>query len=283
MKFIIYVFFIWSGVLFCYGNEILCYSSLCPPNIFRADLYYLDPNQYDSKPEIVLILCPGVNGNGRYLVAQKIWQDFVKKHKIGLVGISFASPVDSLHEKRGYYYPELGSGKILVAGINKIFGCNTRILIYGFSGGAHFAARFTEWLPTRVIAWCSYSAMWWDSPSKSKLSPPGLIICGADDPRLGASLSYFKEGRSTGKRWSWLEIPNSGHSPNIDAEDFVRNFFSKIITMEDCPLLSEGSIWVDIETGKLVPEKIANRIPTITAWLPDCSLLEDWRNIAIIH
>lgn len=282
MKFTGLFLLIFCILSLCHGKEIFCYSLSLPPDITRADLYYLSPPKF-NKPKVVLVLCPGVNGNGRHLVAAKNWQEFVRKHNMGLVGLSFASPTSALRNKQGYYYPERGSGKILISGINKIFGRNTKIIMYGFSGGAHFTARFAEWIPARVIAWCSYSAMWWDPPLKHKMSPPGLIICGSDDQRLGASLSYFKEGRAIGRRWLWLEIPNNGHSPQAEAEEFVREYFAEIIATEKLPSLHNNSGWLDIDTGEMVTEKDAQRTPSVTAWLPNISLLKKWKQFTEAH
>ena len=43
-----------------------------------------------------------------------------------------------------------------------------------FLGGAHFASRFEEWMPEKVIAWCAYSAGWWICPPRNAAAPAGI-------------------------------------------------------------------------------------------------------------
>ena len=242
----------------------------------RADLYYIETVK---APQAVLVLAPGCNGNGKILVEHPTWQEFAKKMNIGLVGLSFASNLQDLHNGKGYYYASNGSGDILLAGINKLYKRDIPLLLYGFSGGAHFISRFVDWAPKRVIAWCAYSAMWWDNPTQSNIYPPGIIACGESDSRLGASLIYFKQGRAIGKPWLWICIPNNAHSANKKVEAFVRDYFEIIIADVGNADFSNSGIWVDIDTGRIAETYIKQLQPSITAWMPDPRLLEAWRSL----
>lgn len=246
------------------------------PSIIRADLYHVEAIR---NPKAVLVLCPGCNGNGEELVADPIWQAFAKKHNLGLVGLSFASEIKDIHNGKGYYYASNGSGKILLDGINKLFKRDLPILIYGFSGGAHFTARFVEWKPERVIAWCAYSAGWWDEPKPSDVMPPGIVACGESDDRLGASLIYFKQGRAAGKPWLWIGIPDNGHSPDRRIESFVRDYFEVILENRWKPDPTRTGLWVDIDKRSAAEMRFIRQYPSITGWLPDAKLLDIWRSL----
>jgi len=238
----------------------------------RADLFAWKAS---FRPEAALVLCPGCNGSGEELVRQHVWQEFAKKHKLGLVGLSFASDTSLLTNGRGYYHASQGSGDLLLDGIRKIYGKEVPLILYGFSGGAHFTARFVEWKPERVTAWCAYSAAWWDEPRKKSFTPPGIIACGDyDAERYGESLIYFKRGRALGKPWLWISLPRTEHSFSQQLEDFVRKYFAAVLNEK--PL--EGQ-WVDVDFKKSVSSGEADRNRSVTGWLPDERLDEDWRKI----
>ncbi len=63
----------------------------------------------------------------------------------------------------------LGSGEATVEALGRIgakLGMKPdKILIFGFSAGAHFAHGFASWKPERVKAFVAYSAGWWDEPA----------------------------------------------------------------------------------------------------------------------
>lgn len=244
----------------------------------RADLYAWKTSYH---PEAVLVLSPGVNGSGEGLIRQRAWMEFARKHKLGLVGLSFASEVSLLQNQRGYYYASQGSGQLLLDGLRKIYGKDLPLLLYGFSGGAHFTSRFEEWAPGRVIAWCAYSAGWWSPPSRNKdetegseKNPPGIVACGDQDPRYGTSLFYFKQGRALGKPWLWISLAGVGHQGSPALEDFVRDYFSEILHGNK----GHGD-WVDVDLKTKVTPSEVKQYPSITGWLPDGRLLEHWKKI----
>lgn len=246
------------------------------PGMTRADLYHVKTVR---NPKAVLVLCPGCNGNGEWLVGDSIWQDFAKKENLGLVGLSFASEIKDIHNDQGYYYASNGSGKLLLNGINKLFGRDLPVLLYGFSGGAHFTSRFVEWKPERVIAWCAYSAGWWDEPKTSDIMPPGIVTCGDNDERLGASLIYFKQGRAVGKPWLWIGIPDNGHLPERRVESFIRDYFEAILQNRERLDPTRTGLWVDIDNQSVAEMNIIRQYPSITGWLPDAKLLDIWRSL----
>lgn len=236
--------------------------------MIRADLYYANtvPN-----PKAVLVLSPGCNGSGEGLVRSSVWQEFAKQHDLGLVGLSFASPKEAIHDGTGYYYASKEAGTKLLEGIHQIYGKDLPLLLYGFSGGAHFTSAFEEWKPNRVVAWCAYSAEWWNTPQRNASNPAGIVACGENDPRLGASLIYFKQGRAAGKPWLWICIPETGHSASSQLDSFVRNYFSAILDVGE-----QRPTSVDIDQNKVATTEEVAKFPSLTGWLPSSKLFEAW-------
>ena len=246
-----------------------------PPihDLQRADLYVL---KLTEQPVGILVLSPGCNGNGKDWVQNPVWQQFAREHNLDLVGVSFASDVSLLTSGRGYYYARQGSGQLLLDGLRHIFHQDLPLILYGFSGGAHFTSRFAEWKPERVLAWCAYSAGWWDKPSSNSASPPGLVVCGDEDERYGASLMYFKQGRASEKPWLWISVPENGHSISAPVEDFVRHYFAALLRTNG---QTTSGQWVDIDfKTNAGPETIRSQ-PSVTGWLPDAKLLSEWKEV----
>lgn len=241
-------------------------------NMDRAELHYV---KTVANPRAVLILCPGCNGSGESLIRSDAWISFAKEHRLGLVGLSFSSPMPAIHDGTGYYYASKGSGEVLLKGIREIYGRDLPLLFYGFSGGAHFTSRFEQWNPSRVLTWCAYSAGWWDEPRPNAISPPGIVACGDEDPRYGASLIYFKLGRAAGKPWLWVSLPKTEHTGSPALDRFVRMYFSEILGNR-----AKNGLWVDIDRENEVSMTEAQSIPSLTGWMPSKKLFDEWRKIS---
>lgn len=234
----------------------------------RAEVFYLP---VAGKPKAILVLCPGCNENGLEMIKQQAWQDFARKENLGLMGIYFQSPISLLSVCQGYYQASKGSGKILLDSVRSIYGRNLPVLIYGFSGGAHFTTRFIAWKPDRILGWCALGAGVLDEPVQAKSSPPGIMACGADDHRLGGAMIFFKQGRVARKPWLWIEIPETGHAMSSRFDRFVRSYFASLLHRS-----SDPDAWVDIDLMKEISQEEALRNPSLSAWLPDRSLLRPW-------
>lgn len=226
--------------------------------------------------KITLVLVPGCNEDGRVFLSDSRWIDFAERNNLGLVGVTFKSPERLLKDKKGYYDTSRGSGSALISLLSKAGLSDKSLLMFGISGGAHFVSSFIEEYPSHVLAWCAQAAAWWSPVKRTNLaSPPGIVACGSEDMRLGATLSFFKTWRSLGRSLSWVEIPHVGHSRNEPFEDFVRDYFFELISRK-------GSlhVWVDLDCGELIRGKSvcpeANR-----SWLPSRRIYELWHNMMI--
>jgi hypothetical protein len=244
------------------------------PHLQRANLYV---SKLTPHPSAVLVLSPGFNGNGKEWIENPVWCTFAVKHNLALAGLSFASDGEELRQGKGYYYASQGSGQLLLDGLRREVGSDLPLLLYGFSGGAHFTSGFAEWNPKRVMGWCAYSAEWWEPPSTNESSPAGLVICGNEDERLGASLLFFEQGRALGKPWLWITVAHDGHAVSPKAEDFVRDYFASILKSKGHE--ADGR-WVDLDFKTAASHETVTQQPTLTGWLPDSQLLAEW---AMVH
>ncbi len=226
-----------------------------------------------GKPRAVMVVVPGVNCDGRTFLRERCWSEYAEKNALALVGVTFKSPIDVLKSKRGYYDVTRGSGAALLKLLKLANVGELPILLFGFSGGAHFVSNFAEAYPRRVLSWCAQSAAWWDKVKALDVSRPcGIVACGGEDVRLGASLSYFKDGRAVGRRWTWIEIPKAGHARDNRFERFVQTYFSAILTDKD----NLRPVWADLGNGDIIKgESVcaeANR-----SWMPSRSVYALWR------
>jgi hypothetical protein len=259
------------------AGEVRKFSFPLPTDMRRADVYAVETA---TTPRALLVLCPGCNGNGHDLICQAAWRRFAAENNIGLLGLSFASDESLLPDERGYYYASKGSGAILLRAVDQIYGHKIPLLLYGFSGGAHFTSRFVEWKPAEVLGWCAYSAGWWDNPLPSQKTPPGVLACGEDDgARYGATLSYFLQGRAYGKPWTWVSLAKTGHVASRDLDEFVREYFAALLACglpgkEPLPL---DACWYDNDSRERTTPQQVNQHPTLTSWLPSESVARKWR------
>ena len=243
-----------------------------PPDMERAEFYHLKTSW---KPRAVLVLCPGCNDSGEEMVREKEWQDFARKHQLGVLGVSFASSMEVLADWRGYHIASQGSGQALLDAVHQIYGKDLPLVLYGFSSGGLFILQFVDWRPERVLSWCAY-ASGEGGIQNQKIGPPGIVACGEFDAgRYGAMLSYFKIGRAQGKPWLWVSLPKTDHELSIPLEEFTQTYFSSVLSGKSPTL----PIWVDIDREEAIGGEQASDIPSISGWLPRRELLVPWKKL----
>jgi pimeloyl-ACP methyl ester carboxylesterase len=252
-----------------YSLEIKKLSLPSIPDLTRTDIYYIQPRY---EPVACLVMCPGVNGSGEYYLARKDLQEFADHYRVALVGLSFASDEDGLKaDNKGYYYTNQGSGQLLLDAIDQHISKGIPLILYGFSGGAHFVSSFEENYPKRVMAWCAYSAGWWEDAIANESKPPGIIACGKlDTVRYAQSLIYFQEGRKFGKPWCWVSLAGTEHAENNKLDRFVQVYFGSILDKT----LDEGGLF-DIKTKQKLDGTNTQELET-SVWLPSNHVADLW-------
>jgi len=296
---------------FCVGAEVETIPLTAKGEILRAEVFVWGVSKVArlrgeatdrwGQPSLpgcrgVLVLCPGQNGSSEGMLRDKVWQEFAERQGLALAGFHFVSSDEDLKNGRGYFAASRGSGALLEEGLKKAGLGSAPLVLYGFSGGAHFAMSFAAWRPERVAGFCAYSFAWW-SPPPPKLQCPALIVCGqADGTRYGASLAYFQAGRRQASPWAWVSLKETPHAASAELDEFVRAYFSCVmnftegnkgkegLTGSPLPSLSSvqsssvgGMIRVDNVTEKVVEGRKKDDVSTSV--LPCLDLLPKWQAI----
>jgi hypothetical protein len=257
-----------------YEPEIKVISLPLATDITRADIYYIEP---EYRPVACLVMCPGINGSGRYYLEQPLLRRYAEEHQLELLGLSFSSDVGTLMQKRGYYCASQGAGELLLKAVDEHISNGIPLLLYGFSGGAHFVSSFQEFCPQRVLAWCAYTAGFWETPKANTFTPPGIVACGKlDDERYAPSFEYFQEGRKLGKPWCWVSLAETNHAECDSLNRFVQAYFASIL---DRNSKSEAGCWYDINTKQKVDVDEIKQLENV-AWLPNDRISDLW---TILH
>lgn len=265
---------IWAGLLLTPHQPALGIDnviSIKPSGeILQADFRCLRLSR--RQPAAVLVLCPGQNGDGEDFLADEKWRTFAKANNLAIMVPGFVSGDEDLKSGRGYFVASRGSGKMLMEALDQAGWSDVPLLLYGFSGGAHFTASFAAWSPTKTLGFCAYSFGWW-SPPPENLQCPALIACGQlDAVRYGASFSYFQAGRRQGSPWVWasIEAQEHEHCPKLDA--FVREYFRSLLRAE-----TGDRVTVDNVRKTLVKGKGCE--PLTTSVLPCEAALASWQSL----
>ena len=253
----------------------------------QVEFYFRLPEKVNGKisaslKEGVLLLVPGFNGDGRMFLQEPIWTHFADQEDLILVSPSFHTTLEEIQANEGYYNPKLWSGDATLSALDKIAaktGAKTdRILIFGFSAGAHFTNGFVLWKPERVKAFVCYSAAWWQAPTAALHDLPGLVMCGEDDERYNASLAFMRQGQELGLPWIWRSYKGTEHvmTPKIAkmAQAFLAHY------ARDVKPFRTGGIIGNMQTYEYFDEKSpeAGKIPKdLRITLPSKTVAEVWK------
>jgi poly(3-hydroxybutyrate) depolymerase len=243
-------------------------------SIAQSDVSVFVPTSNTSTT--VLLLIPGYNGSGEAMLEER-WKAFAEKHELLLLAPTFKTTPEELQQGRGYYYPEQGSGaevERMLEQVGREHGVDTdKILIFGFSAGAHFAHRFALWKPERVKAFVAYSAAWWSEPTEALRDVPALIVCGEEDgPRFEPTKEFFERGHALGLPWVWRSYAGIGHTLTPRIRDLAEAFLVAQIKADPDPPL-----YGDTQTYRVVAEDEKESIlPEVRVALPSREFAEIW-------
>lgn len=250
-----------------------------PFRMWRAD---------GDKAAGVLVLVPGYNGDGALMLDER-WKALAEKNRLVLLAPTFHADGNENNEGKGYYYPEQGSGDVIEQALREVTrrtGVVTdKVMIFGFSAGAHFAHRYALWKPQRVSAFVAYSAAWWSEPNECMRQVPALIACGEADERYAASFTFFKLGQKLGCPWVWRSYAQTGHvlTPEVRAmaEVFLAHYAAMLSLRPAAQPATPGEVrFGDIQTFKDVGRADKESIPDeLRIELPSPAVAEAWRRV----
>ena len=253
-------------------------------SLFAEDSLRFSSIESSNTIKVVLVLAPGMNTDGAFFLKESPWMDFAKRNNLGVIALNYSSSAEDLLENRkGYYWPEQGSGQALLDEIKRVYGKDLPIILYGFSGGAQFVSRFVDWAPDRIIAWCAYSAQFWDYPKDGSrvTKARGIVACGDQDGlRWQPSFSFYYKGRMKNRPWIWISVPNTGHVRNPKLEEFVRSFFIEELEIWHNRINPQNDILADISTKDIIYDiRARNTNIALKCQFRNFKLLEQWKEI----
>ena len=203
------------------------YVEIAPPQGMKQAGIYLS-NEVPN-PEGIMVLADGVNSVGGALIRQEEWRAFARKHRLVLAEVAFASATGFHNpESSCYYYAKNGSGDALLKLLDERFPTRPPLLLFGFSGGGHFASRFQEWRPDRVKAWAVTGVNWWDEAAAENPEdfPPGLVLTGDLEGNFARTVRAFQERNALGRKVLWCGLKDFEHTMPYHALPLVRAFFA---------------------------------------------------------
>ncbi len=130
-----------------------------------------------------------------------------------------------------YYYAGNGSGEALLKLLDTRYPTQPPLLLFGFSGGGHFASRFQELRSDRVKAWAVTGVNWWDEPPEGAPEdfPPGIVMTGELEPNLPRTIQAFQKRNAMGFHVLWCGFKDTEHTMPYHALPLVQEFFEAIL------------------------------------------------------
>ena len=239
------LFFVLSAVCFLVAGLLHKFQpvrmvSITPPlDMTSAGLYLANEI---TNPAGILVLCNGYNNCSGDLIRQPQWRQFAKEHRLVLAEIAFSSPEDRLTTV-GYYYVWRGSGQALLTMLDKAYPQKPSLLMFGFSGGGQFVARFQEWCPERVAAWAVSGVNWWEpAPPDGEGYAPGIIAIGDLESRYPNSVHAFRSRLEKGCHILWCGMKDVGHSLPEATVELFRVFFAEMLS-------SSSPAWMSVDVN----------------------------------
>lgn len=246
------------------------YQAASTPSFEVARFVVLSPAQ---APTAVIVACPGENQDGSRWLTENLWSNMPQRNRWAVVTCHFVSDSKLLRKEQGYFAAETGSGEALLKALATFDLQHKPLMLYGFSGGAHFVASFAKGYPDRVTAWAAYSAAHWTQPNAGMIAP-AVIGCGQEDAiRYGATLAFFQSGRRLNHPWVWVSTAGTGHQRVDEFERFVIQAFERILRG------TESVVEVDRTTKKPVAMSRRADLTSVCVIPASVELLDDWKRI----
>ena len=157
------------------------------------------------------------------------------------------------------------------------------LLLWGHSAGGAFAASFAALYPRRTIAFVGYHG-WPEVLSQV----PALLFAGAKDAQVPAPIMHarWKAGRAAGAPWTFSLDPDADHGSEkslTTAKDLMIPWMTAVLRQRLSPdgkalrAVTDGSAWVNNQTGEAAPYGTFPGSKLDASWLPDEPSARGWR------
>ncbi len=247
---------------------------------------------YKDSVRGVIVLVPGLDGDGRGMLDAVGWQNLARKYRLALVACYMMGG--------NYYNAPRGTGDALLEAIRNFAEksghtdmARAPLLLYGESAGGQFDYDFVLWKPERVMAFVVNKGGYYnqDEPDSRTCATPGLFFLGKTDSdlRINAITAIWTTGRHLGALWALAPQPNSGHEFSR-TPPVAQAFFDAVLKarLPDDTLASDGPPpmkaieekqgWLgDLTTHEIRDASTDSEPDHKAAWLPDQNSAMVWK------
>ncbi len=264
-----------------------------PPrdNFTKAAFRFWTP-AYTQPIRGVIVLVPGLRGDGRNMLSSPTWQALARKYRLALAAC-FLQGDD-------YYVAPHGTGDALLEALKQFAEksghaevAQAPLLLYGESAGGQFDYDFVLWKPERVLAFVVNKGGYYDQdqPDTHTCAVPGLFFLGQKDSdlRIKAITAIWSAGRKLGALWALAPQPNSGHEFSKTAP-IAQVFFTGVLNHRlpddalgapDGPAMTamqESQGWLGDPTTHEIHDGATDSEPNRNdSWFPDQASASAWK------
>ena len=265
-----------------------------PPsgNITKTAFRFWSP-AYTQPMRGVIVLVPGLDGDGRGMLNDRNWQTLAQKYRLALVSCFM--------QGKDYHNAANGTGDALLQAIGQFADKSSHsemkkapLLLYGESAGGQFDYSFALLHPERVMVFVVNKGGFYTGadPDSRMYAVPGLFFLGTTDKpeRVTAITNIWTAGRARGALWALAPQQNSGHEFSKTAAP-SRVFFESVLKRrlpddslasgDDPPpmkSIDEAQGWLGDLTSHEIRDASTDSNPDRkAAWLPDEDAAKVWK------
>lgn len=234
----------------------------------------------------ILVLVPGLDGDGRGAVESARWQALAREFDLALVGCFM--------QGGGYHQAENGTGEALLDALKDFAKQSSHpelntvpLVMWGHSAGGQFNYNFVSWKPQRVAAFIVNKGGYYSGqPNGQSRKVPGLFFLGTKDSelRINSITGIYEKGRKLGALWALAPEANAGHEEGR-TQEVANTFFKAILPhrlsssgkLED---VEERTGWLAAPEKKIIEPAATSKLTKSEAgWLPDEATAKAWLSL----
>lgn len=235
----------------------------------------------------VVVLNPGLNGDGRGLADDAEWRAFATRNRVALLA-------SYLKGGGTYYEAEVWTGRALLDEL-KGFATDCRhaelatapLALWGHSAGGQFNYNFACWKPERTLAFIANKGAYYTARADDRVRRiPALWIAGGKDSelRINNITSRYSENRRLGALWGLAVEPGVDHGVGASKRlgmVFLEDAFAlRLDAAGRLRAVDTTQGWLgDLVKRTITPVNRVTEGARNRSWLPGEATAQLWREI----
>lgn len=245
----------------------------------------------DDVPKLraVVVLVPGLDGDGRRMADDPAWQAFAAKNRCAILACSMKGSAGGSYYEAGNW-----SGKALLDGLKDLAKlshhpelADAPLALWGHSAGGQFNFNFACWKPERTIAFVANKGAYYGTDVKPAVRKvPGIWFCGEKDTeiRIKNITERYQDGRTRGALWSLVMEPGTGHEVGkskalgmVFLEDALA---ARLDSFDKLKPADPRAGWLgDMESKAVEKNTTSDAGPKSTSWFPGEATAQLWHQV----